>query len=162
MKSGILLFVALAATAFVAGACSKKIGDDCKINPDCDPEGDRLCDLSQPGGYCTIDGCDERSCPEEAACIRFFPQRNLGKECKEDPNVCAADEICVPDAVCANGNRSSCCAPRVTERRYCALKCGGSGDCRGGYECREAGTRGSLALTTRPEARVRFCAVNAP
>ena len=51
---------------------------------------------------------------------------------------CTADEICLERV----------CAPRSTERRFCAKGCGSNDDCRGGYECRLAGTRGSLALTS--------------
>src|SRR5688500_15276315 len=47
--------------------CGRKIGDECKDLLDCNTEDNtRSCDLSQPGGYCTIDGCDESSCPDEA------------------------------------------------------------------------------------------------
>ena len=34
------------------------MGDSCQTSTDCDPNGNRVCDLSQPGGYCTILGCD--------------------------------------------------------------------------------------------------------
>jgi hypothetical protein len=55
-------------------ACGRKIGDDCKTQLDCNEEDDsRTCDISQPGGYCTIEGCDETSCPKEAVCVRFYP-----------------------------------------------------------------------------------------
>ena len=61
--------------------CGKKIGDQCQTASDCDPSGSRICDLSQPGGYCTVLGCDETSCPSEATCIRYFPAPFLNKPC---------------------------------------------------------------------------------
>jgi hypothetical protein len=136
---------AVLACLLLSGACTKKIGDDCRSSIDCSQDSERTCDISQPGGYCTIEGCDERSCPEEAACIRFFPRLFLTRPCTAG---CAVDELCVGDQ----------CAPRTSERRFCVQKCGENGDCRGGYICREAGTAGSLPLTANPAAKVSFCA----
>ena len=74
------MVLALTAAAGLS-SCGKKIGDDCQTAADCDPNGSRICDLSQPGGYCTILGCDETTCPSEAACIRYFPVQFLTKPC---------------------------------------------------------------------------------
>src|SRR5262245_47832083 len=71
----VALLLAVAATA--GAGCSREIGDDCVTAVDCNPNGSRSCDSSQPGGYCTIQGCDERSCPEEAVCMRYFPAQFL-------------------------------------------------------------------------------------
>jgi hypothetical protein len=131
--------------ALVCWSCTKKIGDDCKTSIDCSQESDRLCDISQPGGYCTIEGCDEHSCPKGSACIRFFPRLFLTKHCGEG---CTVDEICLDDL----------CAPRASERRYCAHTCSDNGDCRGGYACSATGTNGSLALAPDPDAKVNYCA----
>jgi hypothetical protein len=131
----------------LGGACSKKIGDDCRTSIDCSQDNERTCDISQPGGYCTIEGCDERSCPSDSACVRFFPRLFLTKACTDG---CGVDELCVGDQ----------CAPRASERRFCVQTCGGNGDCRGGYICREAGTAGSLPLTSNPAAKLNFCAPN--
>ncbi len=112
--------------AAASAACGHKIGDSCSISSDCSPTGDRICDTSsKPGGYCTIQGCDFDTCPGEATCVRFFPASDLTKSCTM-PTDCSLDEVCT------NGR----CALRSTEVRYCMLKCGGHGDCRGGYECR--------------------------
>ena len=142
---------ALLCGALLVAACSKHIGDDCKTSVDCSQEGDRACDISQPGGYCTIEGCDERTCPSEAVCIRFFPTRYLTKACRKDhpEEDCAFDELCLQDGRCA---------PRSTERRFCAYHCTDNGDCRGGYECRKAGTEGTMALVANPATPVSFCA----
>lgn len=131
--------------AMAAAACSREIGDGCETSIDCSTESERTCDISQPGGYCTVEGCDERSCPDSSVCIRFFPRLFLTKTC----------DGCGPDELCVGENR---CAPRASERRYCAARCSGDGDCRSKYECREAGTEGSLALVSKPESKTRFCA----
>src|SRR6185436_17014548 len=115
---------------------------------DCSQESERLCDISQPGGYCTIEGCDERTCPEESVCIRFFPRLDLNKACSA-AEPCTAAEICLPEGKCA---------PRASERRYCVHSCNDNSDCRGGYDCRPAGTAGTLQLHPNPTAVVRFCA----
>jgi hypothetical protein len=119
------------------GACGKKIGDECQTQFDCNDEDDtRSCDISQPGGYCTIEGCDEKSCPEDSVCIRFFPRAELL------PNVCnptAADRgngECTHDELCLDAGR---CAPRATEFRRCVKTCGNDGDCRDDYLCRAVG-----------------------
>lgn len=53
--------------------CAPEIGDECETALDCSSQGSRLCDRTQPGGYCTIRGCERGSCPEEAVCVRFRP-----------------------------------------------------------------------------------------
>ena len=143
----------LLAIGMIASACSREIGDACRTSIDCQSEAEteRMCDISQPGGYCTIEGCDDRSCPEESACIRFFPQMYLSKPCSAG---CTAEEVCLANPRGGDG----LCAPRRSERRFCARTCEENGDCRDEYECRQAGERGSAALTTNPAAVVRFCA----
>lgn len=153
------LFVA-AFVALVSG-CGKEIGDACTTNVDCDQYGNRDCDLSAPGGYCTINGCDEQSCPSEAVCIRVFPYLAPGAACKTDID-CSGDELCLPDGFCV---------PRASERRFCERSCGSNGDCRGGYVCRQAGiegqatttnTYGTIALVENANQStvVKFCAPN--
>jgi hypothetical protein len=114
-------------------ACGEQIGDSCTLSSDCSPQGDRICDVNSPGGYCTIIGCDVGTCPEESVCVRFYPVTDSNRSC--DPqtedrttNDCSADEVCT---------FSNTCAPRNAEVRYCMLKCGGNGDCREHYECRD-------------------------
>ncbi|HLK91708.1 MAG TPA: hypothetical protein VKZ18_17585 [Polyangia bacterium] len=82
MSNRAFITMALALTSALAlASCGKKIGDDCQTAADCDPNGARICDISQPGGYCTILGCDETTCPSEAACIRYFPVQFLTTPC---------------------------------------------------------------------------------
>jgi hypothetical protein len=138
-------------------ACGKKIGDECKTNFDCNEEDDtRTCDISQPGGYCTIEGCDEKSCPEDSVCIRFFPRQEFLTR------PCAAGTECAPHELCLS---VGWCAPRATELRRCVKTCSEGGDCRGGYECRTTGSDlgegrndTSMPLTSDPNNPSRFCA----
>ena len=58
------LALVLAALALVTG-CQPKIGDACNTSTDCSTQGDRLCDTTQPGGYCTIFNCEPNTCPED-------------------------------------------------------------------------------------------------
>lgn len=154
MKRRLAHFAAAAALLAGLPACGKDIGDDCSSSVDCAQDGTRLCDLAQPGGYCTIDGCDQSSCPGGSLCIRFFPVAFLTKPC--DPagedvpggrDDCSGDELCLDEGLCA---------PAASERRYCAKGCGGNDDCRSGYECQVAGTKGSMALT-RSGGDKKFC-----
>src|SRR6185295_504312 len=73
-----LLCVLLAATV----GCGKEIGDACIVNTDCDPGCSRLCDTGPKEGYCTIQGCDYNTCPEEAACVRLFTGQFDNKPCE--------------------------------------------------------------------------------
>src|SRR4051812_26100866 len=81
VKPSLALFALLVVAVSSGAACKRQIGDDCKTATDCDPSGARACDLSQPGGYCTIQGCNETTCPSEATCIRYFPAHYLTKPC---------------------------------------------------------------------------------
>jgi hypothetical protein len=146
MRYRLVLVLGLVAALALFGACGKEIGDGCVINTDCSPNGDRLCDPSSIGGYCTIVGCDIdlAGCPSEAACVRFFTGSFSNKECDHDPGnpadppkgECSLDELCAID---------DHCVARSSEIRYCMRKCGSDGDCRGDenddgvsdYECRD-------------------------
>jgi hypothetical protein len=152
----------------LAPACSKKIGDACATNIDCAQDGTRICDLSQPGGYCTVDGCNDSSCPSDSICVRFFDQKFPTETfptgtCGAPGTIgtCGADELCV---VCGPSSSQPetqpCCVPSASERRYCAATCGNNGDCRDGYVCRTSNTLGSLALLPDPKASAtaKFCA----
>ncbi len=91
--------------------CSRKIGDSCKYSTDCSVAGDRLCDITQAGGYCTIGGCEPDGCPSgESACVAFTEP-----SC---PNL--------PTSI-----RFS--------RNFCMATCSDNGDCRDGYQCVEKG-----------------------
>ena len=107
-EPALLLAVFLAAFAF---GCTPKIGDSCTVSTNCSASGDRLCDITEPGGYCTIFNCEPNSCPEDSACINF------GTQLSSLP-------MCSP----SQGNSPY-------QRSFCMATCGNDGDCRGGYKC---------------------------
>jgi len=116
----------------LAIGCSKEIGDECVVSSDCSSSGDRFCDTSSRGGYCTIQGCDYNTCPDEAVCVRFFTGSFSNKPC--DPTVPHDEAGCTLDELCS---LVGSCVPRSAEIRFCMRKCGSDGDCRDGYECRD-------------------------
>ena len=113
MEGGVrrLEIAALAALAALLGAlgCKPEIGDDCQVSTDCSNVGDRLCDTTQPGGYCTIFNCEPGTCPEEAVCVAF--KTGISAACP-DPQ---------------GGTR--------LQRTFCMRNCSDNSDCRGGYDC---------------------------
>ena len=160
------IVLALGLGALAAAGCKDKIGDACAYNVDCSPQGDRLCDLSSPGGYCTIENCNAESCPKEAVCIAYYPVAFLNHPCDpdlEDAPDCPDDsewcDECTPDEVCT---QNGFCAPKASARRWCMRKCKKRSDCRDDYECRETGIEGAERVLPLDEIRsdqtARFCA----
>jgi hypothetical protein len=101
-----LLFV----LAFALG-CSPEIGDECTTSTDCSQSADRLCDITQPGGYCTIFNCEPGDCPEESSCVIFGVAPSTLDGC-EDPH-----------------------GVTPYQRSFCLKTCDNDSDCRSGYEC---------------------------
>jgi hypothetical protein len=137
----------LLALTLLAG-CGKKIGDECGTNVDCSIAGDRFCDIAPVAGYCTVEGCDVDTCPDEAVCVRFYTPVSTAPctyDAQRPRGDCAADERCLCDLSSAGECKASTahCAPENSERRWCMKRCGNDGDCRGGYTCRATGTRGA-------------------
>ncbi len=168
---GLRLPLVAAAVALVAG-CAHNIGDSCTTNVDCDPLGTRFCDVSAPGGYCTVEGCDatpvlnsdgtttfQDTCPPEAVCIRFFHQiADESCDPAKVPNGCRPDERCLCDqsdpatgaCIAPAGTDGGVapafahCAPESSELRDCMYSCTSNSDCRSpGYECRTTGSLGA-------------------
>lgn len=112
IASRAILCALVAAGAMGVAGCRPEIGDECITSVDCSAQGDRLCDSSQPDGYCTVFGCEPDACPEEAVCIGF------GLE---------------TDATCSVEGTD----PRWPrfERTFCMLACEEDTDCRDGYVC---------------------------
>ncbi len=81
MRRATILFPALFALLALVG-CKMYIGDGCGNSTDCSVTGERQCDLTQPGGYCTVFSCDPDTCPE-GACVewRFIPSRTAETWC---------------------------------------------------------------------------------
>ncbi|MBA3540096.1 MAG: hypothetical protein H0T79_10745 [Deltaproteobacteria bacterium] len=153
----------LAVLATLLLGCGKEIGDPCIVSSDCSPNGDRQCDIASKEGYCTIQGCDYSTCPEEAACIRFFTGNFANRACdpvsEDEPN---GGDDCSFDELCALAGH---CVPRSAEVRYCMRTCESDEDCRSGYECRtlelmkEHGGQPVLAPGIAiDETSPRFCA----
>ena len=111
-RPGFLLSLAsaplLALLALGAAGCTPSIGDGCEVSTNCSSAGDRLCDLAQPGGYCTIFNCQPNACPEEAACVMFH----------------AAVPGCQYND---RGQRSG--------KSFCVKRCKSDSDCRAEYHC---------------------------
>jgi len=105
-----MLAISLAAAAFALG-CTPKIGDDCTVSTNCSTAGDRLCDITQPGGYCTVFNCEPGSCPADSVCVNFGTSLS-------------------PVAGCAPSQGNS-----PYQRSFCMATCGSDGDCRNGYKC---------------------------
>jgi hypothetical protein len=57
--------------ALLASACAPELGDGCVDALECAVDGTRVCDTTQPGGYCLIPGCRADECPDEGVCVRF-------------------------------------------------------------------------------------------
>ena len=94
------IIVAAALIFMVFAGCSANIGDSCDDNVDCSPDGDRICDLSQPGGYCTVPDCQPGSCPGEAVCVMFWEGAHTRTWCLLE---CSSDGACRGDYYCAPG-----------------------------------------------------------
>ncbi len=105
----LLLPVALAICALLVG-CTPQIGNSCSQSTDCSQLGDRLCDTTEPGGYCTIFNCEPDTCPN-SVCVAFDPTL--------DPACGAVDDGRYPRF----------------ESTFCMKACNSDGDCRDGYQC---------------------------
>src|SRR6185437_1220223 len=120
----------LVALASLAAGCGYQIGQSCIVDTDCSADGTRVCDNSEPNGYCTILGCDYNTCPDNSECVRFFTGSFANDPCMYG----VADGECSYDEECSIQNE---CVPRAAEIRYCMATCDNDGDCNDGYECRK-------------------------
>jgi uncharacterized membrane protein YgcG len=103
------------AFATVAGAlalgCKPQIGDKCTVSTNCSTTGDRLCDVTQPDGYCTTFNCEPGNCPEDSVCVNFG-------------TTLSPVQGCTPSQ-----------ANSPYKRSFCMASCGADDDCRSGYKC---------------------------
>lgn len=144
--------VATLLLAVLAG-CTHNIGDPCGTNVDCSPAGDRFCDTSAIGGYCTIEGCDINTCPDNEPCVRFFtPFTDDADRCGPTHPCARADERCIDDPMSTSADFTGHCAPESTERRWCQHRCSNDGDCRTGFECRSTFNGGTMSAPVLPGA----------
>ena len=120
--------IALLLLLCCGAGCSNEIGDSCALNSDCSPNGDRQClDPRVNDGYCTVQGCDLDTCPDEAVCVRFFTGGFTSKTCVVHEDCKSYDELC---------SVSGICVARSSEVRFCMRKCDSDDGCRDNYECR--------------------------
>ena len=132
----------LALLVALTAGCRAEIGDSCVASADCSPQGDRLCDTSQPEGYCTVFSCEPDTCAEEAVCVGFG--LTLDPAC----------EVVGTD-------------PRWKrfQRTFCMYACESDDDCREGYACAIPTDRNGESIDIEnelAESRVCFVASAAP
>jgi hypothetical protein len=114
-----------------AFGCKPKIGEDCAISTDCSLSGDRLCDITQPGGYCTVFNCEPNQCPDEAACVAF-----------------------------SEGTCSTASVSTRLRRTFCMKTCDDDDDCRGGgYRCLDTTNDPARAVVDPNPSSRRICAL---
>ena len=106
----------LALLLLVGSGCAPRIGDKCTTNQNCSGQTQRLCDNSQPGGYCTLFGCNPTSCPaDESVCVSFGASLSPVEGC-------SSPDLTAPAA-----------------KAFCMKWCGQDSDCRSGYACVDVG-----------------------
>jgi hypothetical protein len=106
-------------TLAIALGCQPKIGDECQTSVDCSQAGERLCDITQPGGYCTVFNCEPGGCPEESVCIAYGASLSKVAGCTD-----------------ANGLSRF-------QRSFCMANCSSNEECRSGYICADLGASGN-------------------
>jgi hypothetical protein len=108
-----LAFTLVIAFAGLTG-CTPSIGDSCALSTDCATDGTRICDTSEPGGFCTVINCTGNllgsTCPDNALCVLFndnvpgcpfsaySPSRISASQCR---NSCNSDSDCRASYICA-------------------------------------------------------------
>lgn len=126
-RSSLLVGLVACLAALSSAACSPKIGDDCATSLDCSQQGDRLCDITQPEGYCTVFNCEPDTCPPgEGVCVAFDNE---------------LDPACGPldDSRWAR-----------FERTFCMQACVDDDDCRPEYTCVDPKVRFALIIDAEP------------
>lgn len=117
--------------------CGPEIGDECETAADCSQTDERLCDTSQPGGYCTIFNCEPAGanpvakCPDESACVAFAVEPS-------------------PVEGCANALGST-----PYTKSFCLKECENGSDCRSGYDCVDVTTLSAVNL----DGKSKVCVV---
>ena len=121
------LALAAFAALLVLDGCTPKIGRECVTSLDCSQQADRICDNTQPDGYCTLFNCEPDKCPEgDGVCVAFSSQ--------VDPACGSTDDV--------SWGRF--------ERTYCMANCESNDDCRTGYECAKPSTRDGRIIDFTP------------
>jgi|HubBroStandDraft_1064217.scaffolds.fasta_scaffold20039_3 hypothetical protein len=106
---------ALVVLAVAIVGCGPKIGDHCLVSSDCATNGSRVCDTSQPDGYCTVFNCMDDSCPNNAACVVLMPSvpgcpyNDYQTPSRSSRTLCMA--TCNSDSDCRTDNGYICASP---------------------------------------------------
>lgn len=79
----------------IAASCAPSVGDSCETSAEC-PSG-AICDVTAPGGYCTINGCDSESCPDGTICVEFSSEESFCLEYCESSAECRKGYACRTD-----------------------------------------------------------------
>src|SRR5262249_21358700 len=87
------------------------------------PNADRICLDAERDGYCTIQGCDVSTCPQEAVCVRFFTGSFSNHVC--DPTRSSSvgkppGAMCTDKAECAGNVCKVLSSPPGTTDMACA------------------------------------------
>lgn len=131
-----LLMVGWAVSSAVG--CLPKIGDDCQNDADCSQVGDRVCDTSQVGGYCTQFNCTPESCPkDEGICVAFGASPSLVSGCADEGR------------------------PSPFARSFCMKPCSKDKDCREDYLCIDLAEDDPWAadVIQKPPSATKVCLV---
>ncbi|HEX3775299.1 MAG TPA: hypothetical protein VHV51_12595 [Polyangiaceae bacterium] len=137
-------FLGLLGVAFAAG-CTPKIGDQCTVSTDCSTQGDRICDITEPGGYCTVFGCEPDDCPDNALCVNFGTTLSVG-----DPGSATSPGTVLSGCTVSQNNSPY-------QRSFCLASCESDSDCRADYKCIEPETIGGVKADVSRSNKV--CAV---
>jgi hypothetical protein len=119
--------------------CKPEVGDKCQTSVDCSQVGDRICDVSQKDGYCTVFNCEPKDsngatkCPDEAVCIVYAAERS-------------------PVSGCAN-----LLGDTPYSRSFCMKKCDNTTDCRDGYVCIDVGAPGNPWAAVNADGPAKVC-----
>jgi hypothetical protein len=101
MRFQLAAAAAAATAALLLSGCPEKIGGNCENSLDCSAENSRLCDVSQPGGYCLIPDCAAAGfiCPREALCAAFrdTSESYCLRACERDEQCRGGYVCCVPE-----------------------------------------------------------------
>lgn len=90
----ILVTLLAFAMLLTASACNPAVGDECQSNLECDTSTDSVCDVTVPGGYCTVADCVPNGCPDDSVCVEFD---DVTSNCME---ACLKDGDCRDTHVC--------------------------------------------------------------
>ena len=91
----LVLLIALGALTTQSTGCAAVVGDSCEEQTDCGQQ--MFCELSLPGGYCTLRDCEPGGCTEEGVCIRFDEDTSFCMKACENNGDCRGSYRCVQD-----------------------------------------------------------------